>query len=264
MLRSHLGHPLPDLVAEVRRLLGVDCRGTGGTARRPEWAGTEQLDAFADVVSGYAERAIRTDSVASVDGLLAYLDAATVVENGLAPAQAVGRAEPGPGADRARRQGSGMAGRRGSAPVRRAVPVDRAGAHLAHRRRRSAAAIARRPVHRGRARRASAGHLGRRRSKAAVGHDRRAPRQLDQRRLDEERRLLYVAITRCRRQLLLSGHHWGTTGIKPRGPSDFLLRAQRRHRRVRRRRRALRHHRAVGVRAGSPAIETRCATAFMK
>jgi DNA helicase-2/ATP-dependent DNA helicase PcrA len=47
-------------------------------------------------------------------------------------------------------------------------------------------------------------------------------RRLEQRRLDEERRLLYVAITRSEDTLLLSGHHWGETGIKPRGPSDFL------------------------------------------
>ena len=47
-------------------------------------------------------------------------------------------------------------------------------------------------------------------------------RQLDQRRVDEERRLLYVGITRTEDTLLLSGHHWGCTGIKPRGPSDFL------------------------------------------
>jgi DNA helicase II / ATP-dependent DNA helicase PcrA len=47
--------------------------------------------------------------------------------------------------------------------------------------------------------------------------------QLDQRRHDEERRLLYVAITRAEDTLLLSGHHWGATGIKPRGPSDFLV-----------------------------------------
>ncbi|HUO39335.1 MAG TPA: PD-(D/E)XK nuclease family protein, partial [Mycobacterium sp.] len=47
--------------------------------------------------------------------------------------------------------------------------------------------------------------------------------RLAQRRLDEERRLLYVAITRAQDTLLLSGHHWGPAAAKPAGPSDFLL-----------------------------------------
>ncbi|EUA89472.1 uvrD-like helicase C-terminal domain protein [Mycobacterium ulcerans str. Harvey] len=46
--------------------------------------------------------------------------------------------------------------------------------------------------------------------------------QLDQRRVDEERRLLYVGVTRAEDTVLVSGHHWGATGLKPRGPSDFL------------------------------------------
>jgi DNA helicase-2/ATP-dependent DNA helicase PcrA len=47
-------------------------------------------------------------------------------------------------------------------------------------------------------------------------------RRLEQRRVDEERRLLYVALTRAEDTLLLSGHQWGASEAKPRGPSDFL------------------------------------------
>ena len=38
----------------------------------------------------------------------------------------------------------------------------------------------------------------------------------------EERRLLYVALTRAERTLLLSGHHFGRTAAKPYGPGEFL------------------------------------------
>ena len=39
---------------------------------------------------------------------------------------------------------------------------------------------------------------------------------------DEERRLGYVAFTRARRALLLSGYWWGAAQIKPKGPSTLL------------------------------------------
>ena len=74
-------------------------------------------------------------------------------------------------------------------------------------------------------------------------------RHLDQRRVDEERRLLYVALTRAEDTLLLSGHHWGATESKPRGPSDFLCRDQGRDRAVGSRGRPVRRRRAVGGRA---------------
>jgi DNA helicase-2/ATP-dependent DNA helicase PcrA len=45
----------------------------------------------------------------------------------------------------------------------------------------------------------------------------------DERRLVEERRLLYVALTRAEHTLLVSGHWWAETGDTPRGPSQFLL-----------------------------------------
>jgi DNA helicase-2/ATP-dependent DNA helicase PcrA len=38
----------------------------------------------------------------------------------------------------------------------------------------------------------------------------------------EERRLAYVACTRAERRLYVSGHWWGPTQVKPRGPSSYL------------------------------------------
>lgn len=226
-LRGHLGHSLPDLVAEVRRVLGIDCevRAAAGAAG---WAGTEHLDAFADVVAGYAERAggaIRaTDpsAAASVAGLLAYLDAAESVENGLAPApSAVAR-------DRVQ-----------ILTVHSAKGLEWHVVAVAHLSGGVFPSTAARstwltdaaelpPLLRGD--RASAGALGipvldtsdvtnRKQLSDKISEHRR---QLEQRRIDEERRLLYVAITRAEDTLLVSGHHWGATGVKPRGPSPFL------------------------------------------
>ncbi len=41
----------------------------------------------------------------------------------------------------------------------------------------------------------------------------------------EEVRLAYVAVTRAKQRLLLSGHRWGRTQARPRSPSPFLLAA---------------------------------------
>jgi DNA helicase-2/ATP-dependent DNA helicase PcrA len=221
MLRSHLGHPLPDLVAEVRRLLGVDCE-VRAASPGGGWAGTEQLDAFADVVHGYTERSSATDSLASVVGLLAYLDAAAVVENGLAPAQVV--------VAQNRVQVLTVHAAKGLEWQVVAVPHLSGGLFPSTAQARTwltdAADLP--PLLRGD--RSANGVHGvpvldtsdvtdrKQLSDKISGH--RA--QLEQRRIDEERRLLYVAITRCEDTLLLSGHHWAATGIKPRGPSDFL------------------------------------------
>jgi DNA helicase II / ATP-dependent DNA helicase PcrA len=224
LLRGHLGHPLPDLVAEVRRLLGVDCEVRAALPAASGWAGTEQLDTFADVVSGYAERgAAATAAPASVGGLLAYLDAATVVENGLAPAQTV--------VAQNRVQVLTVHAAKGLEWQVVAVPHLSAGVFPSTAQARTwltdAADLP--PLLRGD--RASAGMHGvpvldtsdvtdRKQLSDKISAHRR---QLEQRRLDEERRLLYVAITRAEDTLLLSGHHWAATGIKPRGPSDFLV-----------------------------------------
>ncbi|OBH35306.1 ATP-dependent DNA helicase [Mycobacterium sp. E183] len=223
-LRGHLRHALPDLVAEVRRVLGVDCDVRAAAGAQSGWTGTEHLDAFADVVAGYAERADAADrsATASVSGLLAFLDVAESVENGLPPAPLV--------AARDRVQVLTVHSAKGLEWQVVAV------AHLsggifpstASRSTWLTDAAELPPLLRGD--RASTGALGipvldtsdvtnRKQLSDKISEHRR---QLEQRRVDEERRLLYVAITRAEDTLLVSGHHWGATGIKPRGPSDFL------------------------------------------
>ncbi len=221
-LRGHLGHSLPDLVAEVRRVLGADCEVRAAVAACAGWSGAEHLDAFADVVAGYAERATVTSDAPSVEGLLCYLDAAEVVENGLAPAQSV--------AAKDRVQVLTVHAAKGLEWQVVAVAHLSGGVFPSTASRSSwltdAAELP--PLLRGD--RAGAGALGvpvldtsdvtnRKQLSDKISAHRR---QLDQRRVDEERRLLYVGITRAEDTLLISGHHWGCTGIKPRGPSDFL------------------------------------------
>lgn len=226
-LRAHLGHPLADLVAEVRRVLGIDCEVRAAAGAGAEWSGTEHLDAFADVVAGYAERgdAARSadgSAAASVTGLLAFLDAAEAVENGLAPASlAVAR-------DRVQ-----------VLTVHSAKGLEWQVVAVAHLSGGTFPSTASKstwltdaaelpPLLRGD--RSQAGALGipvldtsdvtnRKQLSDKISEHRR---RLEQRRVDEERRLLYVAITRAEDVLLVSGHHWAATGIKPRGPSEFL------------------------------------------
>ncbi|OBA80232.1 ATP-dependent DNA helicase [Mycobacterium sp. 1164966.3] len=216
-LRGHLGRSLPDLVAEVRRALGIDCEVRALTFAGIS-CGAAHLDAFADVVAAYAERV----SSASVAGLLGYLDTAEAVENGLPPAQPVVATD--------RVQVLTVHAAKGLEWQVVAVAQLSGGTFPSTASRSTwltdPAELP--PLLRGD--RAQHGALGipvldtsdvtnrKQLSDKIFAHR----RLLDQRRVDEERRLLYVGITRAENTLLVSGHHWGATGIKPRGPSDFL------------------------------------------
>ncbi len=211
-MRASLSRPVPDLVADVRRTLGLDAEviAAGG--------GTENLDRFADIVARYAERA-----GADVAGLLAYLDTAAVRENGLAPAET--NAAPG------RVQILTVHAAKGLEWQIVAVP------HLSERifpstsKQRS---WLNDPSHLPPLLRGDNADLGahgvpildtddvsdRKQLEDVIDAHRE---QLKQRAVDEERRLLYVALTRTEDTLLISGHHWGAGDSTPRGPSDFLV-----------------------------------------
>ena len=217
-LRAQLQHPLPDFVAEVRRTLGLDAEVRAAQSVSSGWCGTEHLDAFGDVVAEFAAR-----PSASVAGLLAYLDAAMEVENGLAPAEIT--------VSKDRVQILTVHAAKGLEWQVVAVP------HLSGRvfpstgsaRTWLTDAADLPPLLRGD--RATVSEHGVPVLDTSDVNDRKALSDkiaahratLDQRRTDEERRLLYVALTRAEDTLVLSGHHWGATESKPRGPSDFLL-----------------------------------------
>ncbi|KUI36441.1 ATP-dependent DNA helicase [Mycobacterium sp. GA-2829] len=216
-LRGHLGMALPDLVAEVRRILGVDVEARAGMPVPSGWSGTEHLDAFVDVVADYASR-----PGATIGGLLAYLDVAMERENGLAPADLAVSTD--------RVQLLTVHAAKGLEWQVVAVP------HLSGRIFPSTAQARTwltdpadlPPLLRGD--RATTTDHGVPVLDSSDVNDRKMlsdrindhKRHLEQRRTDEERRLLYVALTRAEDTLLLSGHHWGATEGKPRGPSEFL------------------------------------------
>ena len=226
-LRAHLTHPLPDLVAEVRRVLGLDTEVRAARPVASGWSGTEHLDAFADVVADFAAR-----PGATVPSLLAYLDAAEQVENGLAPAAGAPppRSEGGVSVANDRVQILTVHAAKGLEWQVVAVP------HLSGRVFPSTASTRTWLTDAGelppllRGDRATVSEHGvpvldtsdvndRKRLSDKISEHKRF---LEQRRVDEERRLLYVALTRAEDTLLLSGHHWGACEAKPRGPSDFL------------------------------------------
>lgn len=219
MLRERSGQPLTELVADVERTIGVGVETQARRAMLNAGAGREHLDAFAEVVAGYA-----ADAGASLGGLLAFLAAAESVENGLEPGEVeVAR-------DRVQvltvHAAKGLEWEIVAVPhvVRGVFPSGAAaGTWLG--------ALAELPttlrgdrVQEDAAEGVPVLDLGDLYDRADLERAVKAHKDaLDRRRIDEERRLFYVALTRTERTLLVSAHHWAETGSSPKGPSDFLL-----------------------------------------
>ncbi|QUF07449.1 ATP-dependent helicase [Actinosynnema pretiosum subsp. pretiosum] len=208
-LRRRLTQPLPELVADVERTLLLDIEAVA----RPGGVGRAHLDAFADVVSDFAA----ASPAATLPALLDYLRTAEHAEDGLAP----GEVEV---VDN-RVQLVTMHSAKGL--EWRIVAVPHVVKDVFPGRRKSASwlkSVTELPA----ALRGDAQDLpelrvpgGANRKEVEEALDRHAD-EFEERRLVEERRLLYVALTRSEHSLLVSGHWWGETGATPKGPSAFL------------------------------------------
>jgi DNA helicase-2/ATP-dependent DNA helicase PcrA len=215
-LRSRASAPLTDLVADAERVLLLDAESSA----RPGPVGRAHLDAFADVVADFAAGA----EVATLPALLDFLETAERAEDGLTP----GEVEVAP--DRVQvltvHAAKGLEWEVVAVPhlVSQVFPGRKlSGTWLTN--------PAELPV----ALRGDADDLpsldlpakdmpsfspDRKQLEDAIKAHSEA---LDERRLAEERRLFYVALTRAEHVLLTSGHRWGTAGERPKQPSDFLV-----------------------------------------
>jgi ATP-dependent DNA helicase UvrD/PcrA len=208
-LRRRQDQPLPELVADVERTLLLDIEATA----RPH-VGRAHLDAFADVVADYAS----ASPSATLPSLLDYLRTAENAEDGLEP----GEAEVAE--DRVQiltmHAAKGLEWEIVAVPhvVRNVFPGQRKSSSWLK-------SVTELPAHlRGDSvdlpKLNLAGASNRKEVEEALSiHN----EEFEERRLVEERRLCYVALTRSERVLLVSGHWWGETGERPRGPSDFLV-----------------------------------------
>jgi len=204
-LRGKLSLPLPDLIAELERTSRLDVEVRVSSA-----AGRAHLDAFADVVADFAAGG------GGPTELLEYLLTAADREDGLAPGEVA--AAPGRVQILTVHAAKGLEWEIVAIPhlSDTVFPGSRGSTWLG-----DAAQLP--PAVRGD--RVDLPELrlppgGNQKDMVDVLADHAA--ELKAEHAVEERRLLYVAVTRAERVLLTSGHHWGRTGAKPHGPSQFL------------------------------------------
>jgi DNA helicase-2/ATP-dependent DNA helicase PcrA len=199
-VRSHVGDPLLDVARRAVRALDLDVELEAGHVT----GGSDNVALLLDAIASYAQN----DRYASLSGLIAYLDAENFYAEGLdvaTPSQAnsvklltIHRAK-------------GLEWDTVYVPLMSATifPSGRgrdnwtSSTALPHELRGDAASL---PV------------LAEWTPMALKAH----AREISEDAKMEERRLGYVAYTRARSRLVLSGHQWGRTQQKPLGPSEFL------------------------------------------
>ncbi|NUT10584.1 MAG: ATP-dependent helicase [Nonomuraea sp.] len=216
-LRAHTAQPLPDLITEVERRLGLDIEVAARSGTVGAFAARADLDAFIDAASRFAGDA----EDPTLGAFLAYLQAAESEEFGL-EAGRVGEsnsvklmtvhASKGlewpvvvvPGLS----QLVSSKGTIATGSVFPATPV--MNSRWTDNPRKLPYPL-----------RGDAGDLPR---LGGLAKDELAvfDEQCRERDLTEERRLAYVAVTRAHYHLIASGYRWGTA-TKPLEPSDFLL-----------------------------------------
>ncbi|WP_188944863.1 ATP-dependent helicase, partial [Nakamurella endophytica] len=204
-LRSRLAQPLPDLLIDLERSTALDIEVA---VHGP--AGRAHLDAFAEVVADVA------DGGAGPAELVEYLRTAAEREDGLAPGEepqvstrvqvltvhaakglewhTVAVPQLSRSVFPSERFRSWLSDPNQLPPDIRGDRTDLPALHLA-------------------------GDADQRDLEDAITHHVDDLKDLGQ---QEERRLLYVALTRAEESLLLSGHHWGRTAAGAYGPSAFL------------------------------------------
>ncbi len=203
-LRRAAGDPLVDLVRRVVEVLGIDVElaADGGPEAR---LARDNLALFVDAVGDFAG----TDPTAGLFGLLAYLDAELEHDRGMEVAD--------PGADDSVKlltvhSAKGLEWRAVLLPFlsSKVFPSEQPRARWEQN-----AAVVPVPL------RGDRDALPRLASWSKPDRDAYV-RACKQHQALEERRLAYVAVTRAKELVVASGHWWGRTQQKPRGPSPYL------------------------------------------